>query len=208
MKNIVNETKIIKWIILLPIIGVILTSFILTNIFISSKHEAHDLEIKNLREKHITNLKEKIKERIEYVSILLNNNYQNQLIESKESVKDMVNIGHTLLENIYKNHKNLSEDKLYKVIDEKMRELRFFENNTGYFFIQNLKTGRSISLPANPELVGKDLSKVLDKNGNNLFENFKNTLKNNNEGFTQWYWNKPNSNKKFKRLAMLKNLNL
>jgi len=204
MKNIVNETKIIKWIILLPIIGVILTSFILTNIFISSKHQAHDLEIKNLKEKHISNLKEKIKERIEYVSILLNNNYQNQLIESRESVKGMVNIGHTLIENIYKNNKNLSEEKLYKTIDEKMKNIRFFKNDTGYFFIQSLKTGVSISLPANPDLVGTNLSQILDKDGKNLFQKFKQVLNKDKEGYVKWYWNKPNSNKKIQKIGYAK----
>ena len=73
-----KEATIIKWILILPIIGVILTSFLLTNIFISSKKNSHDREIEYLENNHVENLKEKIKERIETLSILLTNDYTNR----------------------------------------------------------------------------------------------------------------------------------
>ena len=44
-----NEANIIRWILLLPIAGVLLSSFLLTNIFISSKYTKsnHDKKTKS-----------------------------------------------------------------------------------------------------------------------------------------------------------------
>ncbi|PLY07988.1 MAG: hypothetical protein C0625_03310 [Arcobacter sp.] len=204
MKNFVAESKIIKWIILLPIIGVILTSFILTNIFISSKHKAHNLEIVNIEKNHISNLKGKIEERIKYISLLLSNNYINQLLESKKEVKDKITIGYAILENIYQNNKHLSKNELYKVIDESMRNIRFFDNKTGYFFIQDISSGTAISMPANPNLVGKDIRHIVDKKGMNLYDSFMKVLDKDNEGYHEWYWNKPNSNIQSKKIGYIK----
>jgi len=44
-----TQTKLLRWIIILPIVGVLFTSFILTNIFITSKNDAHNEEIKSIQ---------------------------------------------------------------------------------------------------------------------------------------------------------------
>lgn len=73
-----NEANIIRWMLLLPIVGVLLTSFLLTNIFISSKYASHEKDIAYLKNTHISNLKNKIKERVENLSLLLENDYTNK----------------------------------------------------------------------------------------------------------------------------------
>ncbi len=70
-----NEANIIRWILLLPIAGVLLSSFLLTNIFISSKYTSHDNNIEYIENNYIENLKNKIKERVENLSFLLSNNF-------------------------------------------------------------------------------------------------------------------------------------
>jgi signal transduction histidine kinase len=204
MKNIINETKIIKWIVLLPIIGVILTSFILTNLFISSKQESHELEVINLEKKHIKDLKNTIKERIEYISLLLNNNYENQIKKSKDSAKDVLNIGYTILEDLYKNYKHLPKKDLYKLINQRMEKLRFSKNKNGYYFINSLEDGKAISFPSNPTLIGKDIRELKDITGTSIFQDFKKIIDTNGEGFTQWYWNKPGGTKQLKKMGYIK----
>lgn len=203
-KQVSNETKLVKWIILLPVIGVLLTSFILTNIFISSKKESYTLEINNLQVTHISNLKNTIQERINHVSLLLDNNYQQQINESKKTIREITNIGYVLLERIYQNNQHLNKKDLYKKIDEEMKNISFFKNNIGYFFIYDLKDGTSISLPSSPHLVGTSLIKLEDVNGKNLFQSFSKILNKRNEGFDEWYWNKPNEQKKVKKIGFIK----
>jgi len=73
-----NETSIIKWMLLLPIFGVLLTSFLLTNIFISSKYSSHEKEIEYLKNNHIEDIKNRIKNRVDNLSLLLEKNYSNR----------------------------------------------------------------------------------------------------------------------------------
>ncbi len=204
IKRLNSEKKIIQWIILLPIFGIILTSFILTNILINSKYESHKLEIEVLKQNHITSLKGKIKERIEHIYLLLDNSYNKDLEKSKKSVKDIVDVGHETLSNIYQENKTLSKKQLYKIIDERMRSLRFFENKSGYYFIYDLKDGISISLPSAPFLVGKSLKKLVDKNGKNLFDSYGKILDEKGEGYDTWFWNKPNSKEKLEKIGYIK----
>lgn len=203
MKSLKKETKIIKWIVLLPIFAVIITSIILINIFISSKYSAFELEIATLEKKHISSLKDKTKERIEHISLLLNTNYENQIVDSQDTIKSMIYMGHSMLSEIYKHNKDLSKKELYSLINEKMEAVRFFDNNSGYFFIWDLDKGTSISLPSAPSLVGTSLKNLIDKKGKRLFGSYNRVLEN-NEGFDTWYWNKPGSKKHLKKIGYMK----
>ena len=199
-----KESRIIKWIIILPIVGVILTAFILTNVFISSINEKHNHEIVKLKTKHINNLKNKIQERIEHLAILLNNSYHRQIKNSQEEVKSIVQLGHRMIENIYNQNKSLPKEEIFKIINETMHTTRFFKNNSGYYFIYDLKDGKSISLPSAPQLVGKSLKNIIDVNGKNLFKSYTKILNKKGEGFDVWHWNKPNSTKKSEKIGYIK----
>ena len=204
MKNLSNEKKIIKWIILLPIVGVIITSFILTNIFITSKQETHKLEISGIKKNYILNLKEKIKERIEHLSYLLNSNYNNQIDESKENIKDVIRLGYAKIEDIYKTNKHLPKEEILKLLNEKMKDIRFFKNNSGYFFIHDIQTAKVISLPSKPELIGKSIATLIDTRGKNVFNSYKEIVTKKGEGFDTWYWNKPGSTKSLEKIGYVK----
>ena len=205
MDKLTNEIKIIKWIILLPIIGVILTSFILTNIFISSKYESHDAEISKLQELHISNLKKNIKEKIENLSLVLGNNYNNEIHRSKQALKDIVSLGHKTLTNIHRNNAHLPEDELYHLINQRMSKLRFFEKENVYFFIYRKKDAKAIIFPSAPHLVGTSLITLKDEKGKDLYNSFNKTLSNQKkEGFERWYLNRANSNLAEEKIGFIK----
>ena len=204
MNQIRNETKIIKWIILLPIIGVLLTALVLTEIFISSQKESYNTEINNIQAIHTSNLKNKIQERIEHISTLLTNNYKYQINESKGNIEDIMIIGQTFLENIYEKNRHLSKKELYRKIDEKMKSIRFSTNGNGYFFIYESKSGQFVSLPSKPSLVGTSLKDFPTINDINLYEHFKKILAQKSQGFSHWYWNKPNQEEKIKKIGSVK----
>jgi signal transduction histidine kinase len=85
-----------------------------------------------------------------------------------------------------------------------MKHIRFFDNNSGYFFIYDAKDAVSISLPATPSFVGKSLINLEDKNKKNLFNSYKKAMQKDGEGFDTWYWNKPNSTIKTKKIGYVK----
>ena len=199
-----KETKIIKWIILLPIFAVIITSIILINIFVSSKYDIFNSEVKVLEERHINAVKEKTKERIEHISFLLNTNYTNQIEDSKVTIKNIIYMGHSMLEEIYENNKHLPKKEIYKIINEKMKDVRFFKDRSGYFFIWDLEEGTSISLPSAPNLVGKSLVNLIDKKGKRLFDSYAHILSTKGEGFDQWFWYKPNSKVMQEKIGYMK----
>lgn len=204
MHDLKKETKIIKWIVLLPIFAVILTSVILINIFVSSRYEIFNSEVKALEQKHIAAVKDKTKERIEHISFLLNTNYNNQIKDSKVTIKNIINMGHSMLEEIYENNKHLPKKQIYKIINEKMKDVRFFKDRSGYFFIWDLKEGTSISLPSAPQLIGTSLVNLVDKKGKRLFDSYANILNTKGEGFDQWYWYKPNSKVMQEKIGYMK----
>jgi len=206
MRNPKSEIKIIKWIVLLPVLAVIITSLFLINIFISSKYEVFNNEIKELEKSYIIKSKDKIKQRIDHLSILLDTNYTNQIKDYKNRVKNIVDMGHTMLDEIYKNNKDLSKEELYKVIHEKMKDVRFFDNKSGYFFIWDLEDGTSISLPSAPQLIGTSLLNLKDKKGKRLFDSYKKILDENSEGFDNWFWYKPGSKVMLEKVGYIKKL--
>jgi len=204
MRKIEKDTKIIKWIVLLPIIAVLLTSFLLTNLFINSKLNSYEKDIKRLEQNHISHIKGKIKSRVLNISNLLDNTYKNQIDEAKNNIKNFIYLGYSILSTIYEENKSKPKEEIFKIINERMKNIRFFENNSGYFFIYDLDSAISISLPSSPSFVGKSVRNLTDKNGKNLYDSYAKIIKKNNEGFDTWLWNKPNSDKKTEKLGFIK----
>ncbi|NVJ53892.1 MAG: cache domain-containing protein [Campylobacteraceae bacterium] len=205
MSKLANEIKIIKWIVLLPIIGVILTSFILTNIFVSSRYEVHNNEINKLKQTHTSELKHSIKEKIDNLTLLLNENYENEINRSKHSIRDIVNLGYLNLNLVHKNHFNLSKDEFYSFLNERIGKLRFFENKNGYFFLYDRTDAKVISNAGTPEHVGISFRNIKDIKGTSLFENFEKVFKENKkEGFATWYWNRPGAKQQEEKIGYIK----
>jgi signal transduction histidine kinase len=197
-------SNLFNWIVFLPVIGIVITSFALTNIYIDSMYKAYEYEVVELEKKHLNNVKERIKNRINNVSSMIDKNYNFQLNESKQMARHYVNLGHSILNAVYQNNKNKSKKEIYKIINKQMKDIRFLDNKSGYFFIYDAKDAISISLPSSPSLVGKSLINLEDKNKKNLFYSYQQVMKKTSEGFDTWYWNKPNSKIKSKKIGYVK----
>ncbi len=204
MENYKNETRLIKWIVLLPIIAVLITSSSLTYIFIKSKYDSYSAEIKILEKDYISNTKNKIKKRVDNISHLIKNNYKYQLSESKKNIKNIVELGFTLLDTVYSENKDTSIEKLFKEIDKHMNKIRFFENQSGYFFVFDLEKNKVITLPSNPEFVGKTVDETFDSYGKKLFNYHKKLLKEKNEFYSVWFWKKPDKDNKLEKVGYIK----
>jgi signal transduction histidine kinase len=199
-----KNNNLLKWIIFLPVIGVLVTSFTLTNIYINSINSAYENEVLELEKNYLKTVKQKIKNRINNISNTIDRNYDYQVQESKQTVKHFVNLGHSIIETIYENNKHKTKEQIYKTINNQMKNIRFFDNHSGYFFIYDAKNAISISLPATPSLVGKSLRNLKDKNNKSLFYSYKKVMEKDGEGFDTWYWNKPSSILKTKKIGYVK----
>ena len=68
MKSKKFNNNLFKWIVLLPVIGILITSFTLTNIYINSMYKTYEFEVSELEKNYLHDVKEKIKNRINNVS--------------------------------------------------------------------------------------------------------------------------------------------
>ncbi len=204
MENYKNETRLIKWIVLLPIIAVLITSSSLTYIFIKSKYDSYSAEIKILEKDYISNIKNKIKKRVDNISYLIKNNYKYQLFESKKNIKNIVELGFTILNTVYLENKNNSKDKIFEEINKHLNNIRFFDNQSGYFFVFDLVENKVVTLPSTPSFVGKSVYETFDSYGKKLFTYHKKILEERNETFSVWFWKKLDTNHKLEKVGFIK----
>jgi methyl-accepting chemotaxis protein len=82
-----------------------------------------------------------------------------------------------------------SKDEIFEKLRALNTPIRFFDNNTGYFFIYD-SDGINISHPINPALVGKNLIDLKDKNGVYVIKDLIAEARNGG-GFVTFFWPKP-----------------
>jgi len=121
-----TENNIKKWIISLPIIGIIFTSIILTLLFINQTKMSHNDDLKQLEQLYVKNAKKIAKDRIDNIISMVK---QNKII-----------------------YKNKSEEQFKKDTQKFLNEFRFDNNN--YVFTYDFK-GNTIS-HVKKTLVGKN----------------------------------------------------
>lgn len=156
-----NENKILTWIVFLPIIAVIVTSFFLTNVFLNSRYENHKQEILNIQNKYVQNLKEKIKERIEHISLFVSTTKtKKEAITFIESLKYEDNGYIFILDKNYKTlfHKNKS------LIDVNIKDIKDIKTQ------ENIKKIVDLGLKRGSTFIEYIQSE-------NLFENFEQSQK-------------------------------
>jgi len=97
--------------------------------------------------------------------------------------------------NFYNANKDkMDEDELKKTIKNYTKIYRHESQNTGYFWINDLKAN-VIMHPINPELDGKSLINLKDPNGVHLFKEFKKKSNEDGSGIFKYQWYNPNSKK-------------
>ncbi len=203
MKNFFSETSILRLIVVLPIIFIILASVILTNIFVSNEENNYQKEIQAIKDEHINNIKDVIKDRIERtVHIIETKNKFNEL-NNKEEMRNIVLMGHNIIQSTHKEYEHLGTKHVIKEIKQNLRDIRFYYNKSGYFFIYDLE-GNNILLPPKPKLEGKNLRHITDPRGKPIVSNAIKLVKENPESFDTWYWWKKDGKELIQKLGFFK----
>ena len=196
------EKNLTKWIVIIPILSVLFTVFV----FVSTGVKRRTDEFSKIAEFERVNLLKQYKkealQKVELISFFLKNTKQLQEEQSRQDIKHIVELAFTMISNIYENNKNLTEDEILEKIKIALRDIRFW-NKTGYFFIYKLD-GLCVLLPPKPSFENKNLIELKDAKGNFTIKNAISMLKEKDEGFLEWYWNKPGKKLLKKKIGFLK----
>lgn len=191
------------WIIILPIVAVILTSSILTYEFISYENKKLVEEIEDTKKKHIKEIKNRIKNRINRTITLIQTQVELNKIEEKKDIKNIVNIAYETMSQIYKQYQDKPKEFILEKIKKNLREQRFYANLSGYYFLIDLKD-KVIMQPQTPSHEGKILTKLQDVEGKYFIQEFRNIALTKESGFITWHWHKPQTNKVGEKLGYIK----
>ncbi|WP_419774259.1 cache domain-containing protein [Halarcobacter sp.] len=190
-----NENRILNIIKYSPIIFIFLIA-IFIGYFIKVEH---DQNIKSEKEQIQKDFVEQERERVEFITnkaydfIKKKDKSKTKIL--KQTLKSHVTNAHSIAMSIYENNKaTKSKEEITKLIKEALREIRFLDGR-GYFFIYKMN-GVNILNSAFPKLEGKDLWHYVDAKGTFLLQEMNKRLKEKEEVFYEWYWNKPNEGEK------------
>lgn len=117
-------------------------------------------------------------------------NYTNETYEAKKNeLKMYTSIVVKTLNSFYEKNKNkLSNQELKNNLKDIISAIRY--SNDGYFWVNNLDAV-IVEHPIKPELNGKNMSKLQDKNGVFVFSAFAKVASQNGSGYVEYVWPKP-----------------
>lgn len=197
-----DEKKLTKWVVILPIASVIITAlvFVITGIHnrkTSLEKDTLKRQIKILKANKIEAIN-----KVDSIASFLHNTKELQKEEAQEDVKSMVNLASNIVLNVYLNNQNLPKKEIIEKIKDRLRDIRFW-NVTGYFFMYNM-LGDCLLLPPTPSLENTNLINLQDAKKKYTIKELIAIAKNQDYGFLDWYWYKPNEKIMKKKIGFVK----
>ena len=186
-----KEKRLLRLIKIVPIIIVLIFSFIITFILVDNNIHKHNKKLSNIKQTYINEQKRIVKDEVLRVVRQINYNTQVANKELKKDLEFRVKEIHKIISIIYNKNIDKSKEEILSLIKDILRPIRFYQGR-GYFFINSMD-GTTILHPISPHLEGKNMINIKDKNNISFIKDFLN-VKNlkNKEGFTKYYWTKPN----------------
>jgi signal transduction histidine kinase len=184
-----NE-QITLWIALIPIFAVIITAVFTANTFINQIQTNTQNRLKKLETLEYLKIKEDEKERVNRIFKRLDHIQKSHEARILDNIKSFTDHGYNILKTIYENNKEQSKEKIEKLYTTALKDLRFFENKTGYYFVLDMK-GKLKFRPANHKIEKMNILNKKDSLGNYFVKDFIKVAKTVKEGFLSWQWEKP-----------------
>ncbi len=201
--NKIDNKQLVKWIYFIPIASMIVIVTLIASILVYRENALYKKEIVLYKTKLINIEKDAIKDRINRLIKQIEANYDIINKESKDNIKSIVEFAYKIIEDIYKQNKNLPKQEILKKIHDRLKDIRFFDNLSGYFFIYDLN-GTSVLLPIKPSLEGKNLLHLKNEMGVEVIKDTIDRLKKEDSFFKSWYWDKPGCKKMQKKIGYIK----
>jgi len=200
--NLFDEKNLIKWVALLPILSVIVTTIIFVSTGINSRKINLEQETFHRQIKFLKNHKEEVSNKVGHMVSFLQNSKELQKEQAKQDVKHMVELALAIIKTIYDSNEHLSDNEILDKIKSSLRDIRFWDG-TGYFFIYTLN-GDCVLLPTKSSLEGTNFLKLQDANKKFTIKDAIDIIKKNAEGYDEWYWYKPNEKVMKRKIGFIK----
>ncbi|MGB5868194.1 MAG: cache domain-containing protein [Arcobacteraceae bacterium] len=186
-----DEKRLLLSIKTIPIILFTLIAIIGIGIALYINKVNFNEEIKRVQDVYVQHEKDIVKQEI----IKLNNNILNETKLTKEklkkNIKEKVLIAHTIATNIYNQYKQTkTNNEIKEIIKNALVNIRFNQGR-GYFFIYSLDY-ECILLPVARNLEGSSFYNFKDGKGMYLTREIIKQVKQEKEGFLEWWYPKPN----------------
>lgn len=198
-----SDKKLLTLISIIPVVLIGIFTFILNAVVIHENRIKVETLIDSLRSESIEQDKAQIQHQVE--TIYQQIRYQRNLTEEtlKQSIKYRVDDAFNTLSFIYEKNKEKPKHEIITLISDALRTSRFNEGR-GYFFIYNMD-GINLMHPIFPNLEGKNLLELQDVRGNRIMQDHIDTMKEKGEGFSRWWYPKPNGNEEeFEKIGYAK----
>ena len=189
-----NKISFIKSIRLWGILFLVALAGILIVIDVSRSYRDANVRTAQVREDYTEQQRQLINFEVERVVRLINFETEHVIQLEQDRIKQRVSEAYAIAEHIYQQHKSTkSHDEILKMIIEALRPIRF-DQGRGYYFITGLD-GVSQLMVDRPETEGKSILDVQDTRGKFVVRDLVNIATQNGEGFSRYYWRKPDREK-------------
>ncbi len=123
-------------------------------------------------------------------AVLLVDGRQRMMEDRQNKVRNLVEVSHGIASHFHAQAQagHMSDDDARKAAAASIRTLRY--DGTEYFWINDLND-LMVMHPIRPDLEGKKLDQLKDKNGKFLFREFNTVVRNQGAGFVDYLWPKP-----------------
>ncbi len=198
----------IKYIIMIPIAFVLITSVVLTNYFVTFEQKVLKEQLSSIEKKLILKNRDSIKNNINYLINIVSTNAKYFEKLQKNIIKEKTISAIKLIDSIYEQNKNLPNQEIINKIKSSLDNISSLDKSK-YFYIYKMD-GTCLYLPANRKLEQKQLINLQDIKGQFVVQKMIKKLKK-GDGFNQWYYTNPKTKKIEKKIgyaALYKPLNI
>ncbi|PKH07050.1 cache domain-containing protein [Moritella sp. Urea-trap-13] len=190
MDNNLNK-NLLRTIQLIPIVlSSVFTLIIIALLLINNRIELKE-NISSLRTEFNERQKRQIKNRVD--TIYQQVSYERDRMENllKADIKEKVYQAYDIANAIYNENKDKPAEDVHAWIVTALKSIRF-NNGRGYYFIYDMD-GNNIMLPHHPGKEKTYLRDMKDSRGRYLIREFIALVKDKDEGFIHWWFDKPNN---------------
>ena len=201
MKKKINFIKFIRvWgIIFLMGLGIF---FISIDVFYS--HRDFNSQAEQIRSTYIDRKKQLIRQEVIYVVDMIRYRRLQSEELTRKKIKYRVYEAYSIARHVYEQNRNTeSNAAIQKMVLNALRPIRF-ENGSGYYFATRLD-GFEMLFADRPGMEGLNLLNMQDTRGKYVIKDMIEIAKQSNEGFYEYHWTKPGSEKRdFKKISFIK----
>ncbi len=161
-------------------------------LFLWEKSRVFEAESKNIRKEYISSQKQMLQNEVGNAVAYIQ--YMKSLTKkrTRHDVKSRTNEAFEIVNHIYQTHKGTKSLGFIKQLAHDALFAASWDDGRGYYFAEDMQ-GTELINRNNPDLEGVNIWNIQDGKGNYIMQDIIRVVKESGEGFTSYYWNKPDN---------------